>query len=448
MSPALAIVLLSAALGQSGPEERIDDTEFDRVAAQHVKAVEGLQNSWRKDPATALKAIEPILKAIEEDLVPKAGRLVESVIAVRATRGIDKGEIKDRRPFFPYRLAGEIAMAAGAPERAVDYFRKSPSSAALLAGAKNTADAKKDPSAAVRLPPPPAKPAVELKPYLERRDFSGALEAIRAQRDALGDDANRLAQEVREEALRLQKTTLTLLAGLLPRLQQADFRKEHLEPCLQACSKVPAEMETEELRWARRLDLWMEKRDPVEFERLSVEAARFGGDFVVLCDRAQDERLIEAEKLVRAVSQAARSERPKLLNELGEVERSFAQLAAAHARPEAASRLASLKAGLPIDDRVLDDARVGAGSIADIRRLADELDRLWVSDRRPRLSRPDQKDLAVLLGVYRCMALFLDGKTIDEASRDVRLLEVFRGSPGLPPDVSPKVAAVRDRVNR
>ena len=88
----------------------------------------------------------------------------------------------------------------------------------------------------------------------------------------------------------------------------------------------------------------------------------------------------------------------------------------------------------------------GATSIADIRRLADELDRLWVSERRARLSVPDQKDLALLLGIHRCMALFLDGRTIEEASRDVRLREVFRGAGELPKDVSPKVAAVRARV--
>jgi hypothetical protein len=443
MISALTLVLFAGLLGQSGPEERIDDTDFEKAVSAHVRAVEALEKTWKKDPAQALKAMEPVLQAIEAELVPKAGRLVESVIAVRATRGIDKGEIKERRPFFPYRLAGEIALAAGAPDRAVAFLQKSPSSAALLAEAKKAAAERKDPAT-----PPPASPAVDLKAYVERRDFTGALDAIRAQRAQLGEDADRLAREVRAESVALQKTTLALLAGLLPRLDQEGFRKEHLAPCLQACAKVPVDAETEELRWARRLDRWLERRNPAEFERLAVDAARFGGDFAVLCDRAQDERLHEIEKLVGAVQQSTRADRAALLDRLGAAERALGELSAARPRPEAAARLAALKAGLPIDDKALDEARGGAGSIADIRRLADELDRLWVSDRRARLSLPDQKELALLLGVYRCMALFLDGKTIEDAARDVRLLELFRNSGELPPDVSPKVAAVRDRVRR
>ncbi len=52
------------------------------------------------------------------------------------------------------------------------------------------------------------------------------------------------------------------------------------------------------------------------------------------------------------------------------------------------------------------------------------------------------------LGIYRCMTLFLDGRSIEEAARDVRLREVFRSSPELPADVSPKVLAVRNSINR
>jgi hypothetical protein len=371
---------------------------------------------------------------------------VESVIAVRATRGIDKGEIKERRPFFPYRLAAEIALAAGEPDRAIAFLQKSPSSAALLAEAKKAAAARKDP--ATPPDPTPARPVVDLKAYFERHDFTGALDAIRARRAELGEDADRLAREVRAESVALQKTTLALLAGLLPRLDQEAFRKEHLAPRLQACAKVPVDAETEELRWARRLDHWLDRRDPAEFERLAIDAARFEGDFAVLCDRAQDERLLEIEKLVGAVQKSTRADRAALLDRLGAAERALGELSAARPRPEAAARLTALKAGLPIDDKALDEARGGSGSISDIRRLADELDRLWVSDRRARLSQPDQKDLALLLAVYRCMALFLDGKTIEEAARDVRLLELFRSSGELPPDVSPKVAAVRARIRR
>src|SRR5262245_35506256 len=106
------IVLAAVLLGQQPPEERIDDTEYERSVAAHVKAVLAIEKAWRKDPAAALKSIEPVLKAIEEELAPRLPRLIEATIAVRATRGIDKGEVRDRLAFFPYRLAGEIALAA------------------------------------------------------------------------------------------------------------------------------------------------------------------------------------------------------------------------------------------------------------------------------------------------------------------------------------------------
>lgn len=445
-------VLCSALLGQDLPEERVDDTDFEKSVAVHVRAVEGLEKSWKKDPAAALRAMDPVLKGIEADLVPRYARLVETVIAVKATRGIDKGEIKERRPFFPYRLAGEIALAAGDPERAVELLRKSPSSAARLAEARKAAAALKAAPAATPPPPPPPPPApgstVDLKPFLDRRDYVGALEAIRVQRAALGADADRLAAEVRREAASTQTSVIALLASLLPRLDQESFRKDHVLPCLEACARIPADAESEQLRWVRRLDRWLDGRDPAEFERLAVAAAPFGGDFTVLCDRAQDARLEAAERLVQSVTQAGRAERPRLLEQLGQVERALLELLAAHERPAARERLQSLKLRLPIDEKVLDEARAGAVRIADIRRLADELDRLWLSDRRSRLSVPDQKDLGLYLGIYRSMALFLDGRSIDEACGDLRLQEVFRSSPELPADVSPKVAAVRARLLR
>jgi hypothetical protein len=444
----LAAVLISAILAQEGPEERIDDIEFEKSVAVHVKALEAIEKAWKKDPAGALHALDPVLKGIEADLIPRLPRVVESTIAVKATRGIDKGEIKERRPFFPYRLAGEIALAAGEPERAVELLKKSPTGATRLAEARKAVESKKAPPPPVPVPAPPLKPAVELRPFLDRRDFSGALEAIRAQRTALGDDADRLSDEVRREAATLQKSVIAVLAGLLPRLEQEGFRKDHVEPCLQACAKIPEDTQSEELRWVRRLDRWMETRDPAEFEKLALASSRFGGDFTILCDHAQDLRLQEAERLVRSVNEAERSDRPRLLDQLGQVERAFQELAAAHDRPGPRDRFLALKAKLPIDDKVLDEARSGATTILKIRRLADELDRLWVSERRLRLSIPDQKDLGMYLGIYRCMTLFLDGRSIDEASRDVRLQEVFPGSPELPADVSPKVAAVRARLLR
>ena len=425
---------------QTPPEERIDDTDYEKSVAVHVKAVQAIEKSWRKDAAEALKAIEPVLKAIETDLAPRYPRLLEATIAVRVTRGIDKGEVKDRIAFLPYRLAGEIALAAGNAERAVAYFQKSPSSAALLADARKAAEKKDLP------PPPPAKPTVDLKPFLDRQDFAGALEAIRAKAAALGAEADRLAADVRRDAAAHQKSSIALLAGVLPRIDQPDFRKDHVGPCLQACARIPTDVQSEELLWVRRFDRWFEKRDPVEFERLAVAGAKFGSDFTVLCDRAQDDRLKEIERLVQSVNQAERAVRPKLLDQLGQAERAFVDLLQAHDRPELRDRLGAVKAKLPIDEKVLDEARARPSSIADVRRLSDELERLWTSDRRTRLSVPDQKDLALFLSVYRCMALFLDGKSIAEAADDLRLREVFRSAGDLPEDVSPKVAAVRARL--
>jgi len=439
-------VLTALLLGGQAAEERIDDTEYDKSVSVHVKAVAAVEKAWRKDPAAALKAIEAAIKAIEEELAPRHPRLIEATIAVRVTRGIDKGEVKDRLAFFPYRLAGEIALAAGEPERAVVLLQKSPSSAALLADARKAAAAKdkKDP------PPvtPPAKATFDPRPFLDKKDYIGALDAVRAQRAALGAEADKLTDDLRREATKHQQGAVATLAGLLPRLDQPDFRKEHVQPCLQSCARIPADLESEELRWIRRLDRWLEKREPAEFEKLAVAAAGFGSDFITLADRAQEDRLKEIDRIVQNVNQAATSERPRLLDQLGQSERALAELEKAHPRAGLKERLDALKAKLPIDDKVLDEARARPSGIADIRRLADQLDRLWVSDRRARLSVPDQKDLALLLGLYRCMTLFLDGKTVAQAAEDLRLAEVFRSAGELPADVSPKVAAVRARIVR
>jgi hypothetical protein len=439
----LASVLVAIAAAQTAGEERVDDTDYDKAVAVHVKAVQAIEKGWRQSPAESLRAIEEALKAIESELAPRFPRLIETTLAVRVTRGIDKGQI-NRVPFYPYRLAGEIALGAGDPERAIAWLRKSPSSAALLAEARKSA-AERKPAPA---PPGPApKPSLDLKPYLERLDFTGALEAIRAKGAVLGADADRMSEEVRRGAEAHQRAAIARLADLLPRLDEPGFRKDHVEPCLQACAKVPPGVQSEALRWVRRLDRWFEKRDAAEFERLAVDGAAFGSDFTVLADRAQDERLRDIDRLVQSVARAERADRPKLLDELGRSERAFLDLLAAHERPGLKDRLAALKSGLPVNDQVLDSARARPSSIADIRRLSDELERLWTSpERRARLSIPDQKDLALLLGIYRCMALFLEGKSIPEAAEDHRLREVFRSAGDLPADVSPKVAAVRARI--
>ena len=444
----LGSVLIALAVAQSAPEERVDDNDYDKYVAVHVKAIQSIEKGWRKEPEEALKAIDPLLKAIESDLAPRFPKLIEATIAVRVTRGIDKGEVKDRLAFFPYRLAGDIAMAAGEPDRAVGWYQKSPTSAALLAEAKKAAaeKGKKDPG---QTPPTPApKPTVDLKPFLERRDFVGALDAIRAKAAVLGAEADRLSADVRREAAAQQRATIAVLAGVLPRLDQPGFRTEHLAPCLQACAKIPPDLQSEELHWVRRLDRWFEKPDALEFEKLAIAAAKFGSDFTILCDRAQEDRLKEIERLVASVNQAERAGRPALLDQLGKSERALNDLLAAHERSDPKERLGALKAKLPIDDKVLDEARARPSTIADIRRLADELERLWTSERRSRLGVPDQKDLALLLGIYRCMSLFLDGKSIAEAAEDVRLREVFALGGELPPDVSPKVAAVRSRIRK
>jgi len=439
-------VLTALLLGGQAAEERIDDTEYDKSVSVHVKAVAAVEKTWRKDPAAALKAIEAAVKAIEEELAPRHPRLIEATIAVRVTRGIDKGEIKDRLAFFPYRLAGEIALAAGEPERAVALLQKSPSSAALLAEAKKAVAAKdrKDPPTVT----PPTKATFDPRPFLDKRDFTGALDAVRAQRAALGAEADKLTEDLRREATKHQQTAVATLAGVLPRLDQPEFRRDHVQPCLQSCARVPADLESEELRWIRRLDRWLEKRDPAEFEKLATAAAGFGTDFTILADRAQEARLAEIDQIVQKVNQAATSERPRLLDQLGQAERALAELEKVRPRAGLKDRLDAFKAKLPIDDKVLDEARARPSGIADIRRLADQLDRLWVSDRRARLSVPDQKDLALHLGLYRCMTLFLEGKTVAQAAEDLRLAEVFRSAGELPADVSPKVAAVRARIVR
>ena len=442
----MTTILLSLLLGFQAAEERIDDTEYEKNVAVHVRAVQAVEKTWRKDPATALKSIEAAIAAIEAELAPRLPRLIEATIAVRFTRGIDKGEVKERAAFFPYRLAGEIALAAGEPERAVALLQKSPSGAALLADAKKAVAAKdrKDP------PPvaPPPKASFDPRPFLDKRDFIGALDALRAQRTALGAEADRFTEEIRREASKHQQAAVATLAGLLPRLDQPDFRKDHVQACIQSCARVPGDLESEELRWVRRLDRWLEKREAAEFEKLAIAAAGFGADFAVLADRAQEDRLKEIDQVVQSVNQAAKSDRARLLDQLGLAERALGELEKARPRGGLKERLASLKAKLPIDDKVLDEARARPSGIAEIRRLADELDRLWVSDRRPRLSVPDQKDLALLLGIYRCMALFLDGKTVAQAAEDLRLVEVFRTAGELPADLSPKVASVRARIVR
>ena len=81
-----------------------------------------------------------------------------------------------------------------------------------------------------------------------------------------------------------------------------------------------------------------------------------------------------------------------------------------------------------------------------VRVLASQLEHLWASQDRAKLGDQDQKDLALYVGIYRCYALFLDGKSTHECADDLRIREVFLNSPPLPKDVSPKVTLVRTQV--
>ncbi len=428
-------LLLFAGLLQE--EARIDDVDYDRHLAPHVRSLEALERSWREKPAAALVAVEALIADLERDVAPRFSSCLEAQIVVRATRGIDKGQVKERHACFPYRLAGEIAMGADEPGKAAAFLKKSPSSRKLLEAALAAAEK--------RRPPPLQKPALDLSPFLPKGDFIGALEALRVRRADLADDFEKRAEELRQACLRRQREATSRLAAVLPRLEAAEFRKEHLEPCLAA--RVPPDWEIEEWRWARRLDRWAESRTKPELEKLAIEALKFAEtDFHVLCEQAQKDRLSEAGALVEEIRRAGREARAPLLDRMGGVERALQDLLAARPQPAISKSLAELKARLPVDEEALDRARKGAEGIDEIRRLADALERLWSTGRREQLSIPDQKDLALYLGIYRCYALFLEGRTIEETAKDARVAEVLRGAGELPAGLSPKVAAVRARL--
>ena len=109
-------------------------------------------------------------------------KVFEANLVVKYSRGLTKGEVKDRYAFFPYRLAGDCALKADQPDRAVQYLEKSPSSAALLDKAKK-ALAEKEKKPAIPLPAVLEKPAFTVAPFIEKRDFTGALEALRKERE-------------------------------------------------------------------------------------------------------------------------------------------------------------------------------------------------------------------------------------------------------------------------
>jgi hypothetical protein len=429
-----AILILAAAAQEAQP---IDEGVYAEQYMKIVRAYEDAEKLSKTSPAAALDALE-------REVFPKLPNVFEARIVVKYTKGLTKGEEKERHDFFPYRLAGECALAANELERAVKYLEKSPSSAALLAKAKKALaekEKKTDP------PPTPAleKPLFTVAPLLEKRDYIGALEALRKERDHLKDYEARV-KEVRDEASSKEKSATAAFAAALPRVNEADFRKDHLEPCLTSCSRVPPDLETNELRWIRRLGEWMSKRDPAERDLLALEAAKFAPEYHVVCEQAQKARLAEIETLVEEARQSSRAERQPVLERLEAAERAFRKLSAARPYKELDDSVARALARRPVDNEKLNDARKGVSTVREVRVLASQLDLLWTSPDRAKLADQDQKDLALYLGIYRSCALFLDGKTIDEVSQDLRIIEVFRNGPALPKTVSPKVASVLDRV--
>jgi hypothetical protein len=433
----MLLLLVVLALPQ---EEVLNDSDFDRALAPIVRTMDGIEKGWKEDPAGALPRIEALIADLEKNVLPRSPRWVETTLVVKWSRGISKGEVKERHAFFPYRLAGEIALAAGRPERAVEHWTKSPGSATRLAEAKKAAEAAKEKPA-----PPPAlqKPGFAVEAFLQQKDFAGALQALRQDRAKLGTEYDALLDRVKTESARHQKAQGDDLAGVLPRLLEDGFAKKFVEPCLAACARVPAELETEPLRWARRLGAWTERKDPAELDALALQAVAFGADYHAACRIAQQRRLDEIEAIVTEAGGASREARPALLARLDAAERAFLSLSKAREFPDLRTKLAPAKERFPINAEALDRARAPARTVEEIRLRARDLELLWASADRRKLSAQDQADLALLLGIHRCDALFLEGRTVREAAQDPLVAETLRGVQALPAGTSPKVDAVR-----
>jgi hypothetical protein len=416
-------------------ETRIGDGEYDKHYAAAVRATEAAEKKLKDDPAAALAMLQ-------EQVLGKLPPKTELVLSVRYTRGATNGAEKERHAFFPYRLAGQAALAADRPDLAVTYLEKSPTSAELLAKARAALAEKSNKPA----PKPEPKPGLDLSALLAAHDYVGALKRLEAERPKLGKEYDARAKEVRQAAAAHAALQAAEVSKVLPRLTEENFLKEYVQPRLEACRGVPADLEPAELRWVRSLAEWIGSPDPALLDKLALEAARFDPDFHFVCRKAQEDRVREVERLAGQALEAARADRPAVLAKLEAAERAFRSLAAAKAYPELADALKAHKEKLPIDDEALDRARAGAGGVAALRVLADELDRLWTSERRARLSVQDRNDLAAYVGITRAAVLFLDGKSTDEVAKDPRVVEAFRAAPALPPDVSPKIAAVRQKI--
>ena len=421
-------------------EEPLNDADYDRALAPIVRAVEGLEKGWKDDPAGSLSRLDALIADLEKNVLPRSPRWVETTLVVKWSRGISKGEVKERHAFFPYRLGGEMALAAGQPARAVELFAKSPSSAARLADARKAVEAAREKPA-----PPPAlqKPGFAVEPLLQQKDFAGALQALRQDRAKLGAEYDALLDRVRTEAARHQKAQVDDLAGVLPRLLEDGFAKKFVDPCLAACARIPPEFETDPLRWARRLGAWTERKDPAELDALALQAEPFGADYHAAVRIAQQRRLDEIEAIVAEAGRAPRDARPSLLARLDASERAFLALSKAREFPDLKSKLGPAKERFPISAEALDRARGPARTVEEIRVRARDLELLWGSADRRKLSAQDQADLALLLGIHRCDALFLEGRSVREAAQDPLVAETLRGARSLPAGASPKIEAVR-----
>jgi hypothetical protein len=419
-------------------EEKVRDIEYDADYAPAVRACEAAEKEAKDDAAAALKRLE-------EEVLPRLPRHFEMRLIVTYSRGINRGLERERHDFYPYRAAGRCALEAGLPEKAVEYLKKSPTSVMLLARAEKALEEKKSATA----PPPLQKPRLDLAPFLSRGDFTGALKVLEAERARLGDDYAPRVEEVRREAAGHVSRQTAGLATALARIDEDDFFKEHLDPCLASCRQVPADLETRELQWARKLGEWFKKRDPDGFDRLAVEAAKLDEKYHIVSRHAQEHHLREIEDLVSRAQLAHKAQRPDLLTRLDAAERAFQVLAAAREFKDLRDELAGLKARLPVDAEALERARSSPGTVQDIRVMADQLERLWTSETRDRLSVGDRTDLALYLGIYRSMKLFLDGNAISDVAGDLRVTEVFGlKAVTLPPGLSPKVTRVYELVRQ
>ncbi len=427
IAPLLAVL----ALLQDPPELKLKDFEYDAAYAATVKACAEAERRIKEDPAGALKALEEQLKAAPPDPA-------EALLVVIYSKGVTKGAVKEKVPFLPWKVAGRLALAADLPERAVECFAKSPSSAELLAEARRAVEEKKR-----RTADPGRAPGFDAAPWVAASDYAGGLKALAARYPEGGAEHDRHRDSLKREAAEHQRARISVAAARLFRLADPEGPREIARLVLDSCSKVPADWELPELAWMRELEAWGAKPDADGLDRLALAAAKLDPSLGSVLRIAQERRLVEAEALVAEAGRASREARVALLERLAGVERAFGALAALRDEPGFRERLAAAKARLPIDPEVLARARAGASRIEELRALADELDRLWTSAERSRLSAPDAAELALRLGIARCEVLFLDGRRPEEVARDPRVAEVFRIAPPLPEDVSPRISAAR-----